>query len=283
MSQPRDPYGRPYQQPQYGQQPHYGQQPEYGQQPYQQQPYQQGAPRPQYPQQYQRPVAPQRPVTPSAPPPEPARPTVRIPRRIPGLGLILTAVSLVIQVLSLVVLPFLRVDSGEPVTASVPKLWHAATLLGTHGFGEWYLVLFSYPLAALGIVLALASVLDSVALKVIWAGLAIIGLGYLALRFGLGPFVGIGTAKGFTRQEITTAVIAVAALVVVIFMLKTALSMFRRVAGLILLGFAAVHIAAVLDLAKGSATPGIGAYGPAVGYVLIAIAAFLGPRRIPGV
>jgi hypothetical protein len=274
MSQPRDPYGRPYQQPQYGQQPHYGQQPEYGQQPYrQQQPYQQ-APRPQYPQQYQRPVA---------PPPEPARPTVRLPRRIPGLGLVLTAASLVIQVLSLVVLPFLKADSGEPVSASLPKLWQAATEFGTHGFGQWYLVLFSYPLAVLGIVLALASVLDSVALKVIWAGLAIVGLGYLALRYGLGPFVGVGTAKGFTRQEITTAVIAVAALVVVIFMLKTALSMFRRVAGLILLGFAALHIAAVLDLAKGSASPGIGAYGPAVGYILVAIAAFLGPRRIPGV
>jgi hypothetical protein len=281
MSQPRDPYGRPYQepyrQPPYGQQPpQYGQQPAYPaqQQPYPPRPQQPYPPRQQYPQQYQRPAA---------PPPAPSRPSVRVPRRIPGLGLILTAASLVIQVVSLIVLPFL---TAGPASASLPTLWHAAAQFGTHGFGQWYLVLFSYPLAALGILLALASVLDSVALKVIWAGLTIVGLGYLVLRYGLAPIVGFGADKAglhFTRQEITTAVIAVAALVVVIFVLKTALSMFRRVAGLILLGFAALHTAAIVDLAKDSVSPGIGAYGPAVGYILVAVAAFIGPKRIPGV
>jgi hypothetical protein len=62
------------------------------------------------------------------------------------------------------------------------------------------------------------------------------------------------------------------------------MSMFRRVAALILIGFAGVHVAAVVDLVRNSeAELGIGAFGPAVGYVLIAIAAVIGPRRLPGV
>jgi hypothetical protein len=61
--------------------------------------------------------------------------------------------------------------------------------------------------------------------------------------------------------------------------------MFRRMAGLILLGLAGLHVWAVVDLVKGSSAAelGVGAYGPAVGYVLAAVAAFLGPRRLPGV
>jgi hypothetical protein len=191
-------------------------------------------------------------------------------------------------VLSLFVLPWVRYDAASPVSLSMPNLFDAARDFGAHGFGAWYVVLFSYPLAALGIVLALATVLDSVVLKVIWGGLTLVGLGALVLRFGLGPFAGVvinDKKLDFTRQELTTAVIAVAALVVVIFMLKTALSMFRRMAGLILLGLAGLHVWAVVDLVKGSSAAelGVGAYGPAVGYVLAAVAAFLGPRRLPGV
>jgi hypothetical protein len=199
-------------------------------------------------------------------------------RRIPGLGLVLTLVGLVIQVLSLTVLPWVG-------SVSMPQIWDVATEFGTHGFGGWYVVLFSYPLAALGILLALATVLDSVALKIIWGGMALVGLGVVVLRFGFGPLTGMFGDKGFSRQEIITAVIAVAAAVVVILVLKTAMSMFRRVAGLILLGLAGVHVAAVIDLVKdgGAGELGVGAFGPAVGYVLIAIAAFTAPRRVPGV
>jgi hypothetical protein len=246
MSQPREP-GRYYQQPQRAPQ--------------------------RYQPQYQPPVA-------YAPPPPPP---VRRPRRIPGVGLILTLASLVIQVLSLTVLPWVTASGGNPFSVSLPDMWQAATDFGTHGFGAWYLVLFSYPLAALGIVLALAAVLDSVALKVIWACLALAGVGVLVLKYGFWPIV--HDRFDFSTQELTTAVIALAAGGVVIFVLKSALSMFRRVAGLILLALAGVHVAAVIDLVKGVGVDnlGIGAYGPAVGYVLAAVAAFTAPRRIPGV
>jgi hypothetical protein len=262
MSQPRDP-GRYYQQA-----------PQRYPQPYQQAPqrYQQA------PQRYQQPAA-------YSPAPEPVR---RGPRRIPGVGLILTAVGLAIQVLSLTVLPWVTVDAKTPFSISMLDLRSASIDFGTHGFGAWYVVLFSYPLAALGIVLALAAVLDSVVLKVIWACLALAGVGIAVLSYGFWPLaesvVG-GHGTHFTTQKITTAVIALVAGAVVIFVLKSALSMFRRVAGLILLVLAGVHVAAVIDLVKGSGIDnlGIGAYGPAVGYVLTAIAAFTAPRRIPGV
>jgi hypothetical protein len=280
MSQPRDPYQQPH-----DQRASYGvpqQQPPYGRpQPYApQQPYGQQAAYPRQPEYRPQPDYRERQPAPVR---RPSAPSIPTPRRIPGLGLILTLVGAVVQILSLTVLPFVKFDANQPLSMSVPDLWKAATEFGTHGFGAWYLVLFSYPLAALGILLALATVLDSVALKVIWGGLAVVGLGYLVLRYGLGPFVFESGGTRFTRQEITTAVIAAAALVVVIFVLKTALSMFRRVAGLILLGLAGLHVAAVLDLVKGPAELGFGAIGPAVGYVLVAVAAFIGPRKIPGV
>jgi hypothetical protein len=195
---------------------------------------------------------------------------------------VLTGIGLVIQVLSLTVLPWLLVGGTDPLSVSIPDLYDVASQFGTHGFGQWYVVLFSAPAAALGILLALASVLNSVALKVIWACLALAGLGFLVLRYGFWPVL---DGFDFTTQEITTAVIALVALVVVIFALKMALSMFRRVAGLILLALAGVHVAAVVDLVKGGSIGdlGIGAWGPAVGYVLTAVAAFIGPRKLPGV
>ncbi|HET9140095.1 hypothetical protein [Actinophytocola sp.] len=286
MSQPRDPY-RQYPQQSYGQYP-----PDYGQRYPQPQPPQ----RPRYPEHergYER-DAPVRqrpePRPPSRPAPQPSRPASGpslVPKRLPGLGLLLTGLGLAIQILCLTVLPWVRVDAAQGASLSLPELFDLATEVGAHGFGAWYVVLAGYPLAVLSILLALASVLNSVALKMIWGGLTVAGLGFLVLRYGFGPFAELATGDGpldFSRQEITTAAIAAAALVVVIFALKMAVSMFRRVAGLILLGFAAIHVAAVADLATDStAELGIGAYGPAVGYVLVAIAAFVGPRRLPGV
>jgi hypothetical protein len=245
---------------------------------------------------YQQPYDPQpryAPVVVQGPPHPPAPPAVR-PRRIPGFGLVLTLLGLVVQVLSLTVLPWALLDGGTadggtagPV--AMPEIWRLVTEHGTHGFGGWYVVLFNYPLAALGILLALASVLESVALKIIWGGLAIIGLGILVLRYGLGPFTGLANAgtggRSFTTQEITTATIALAALVAVIFMLRMAVSTFRRIAGLILLGVTGVHVAAVWDLvnASGAGQLSVGAYGSAIGYALIAVAALTGPRRLPGI
>lgn len=198
----------------------------------------------------------------------------------------LALLGLVVQVFSLTVLPWARLDAGGLASASMPDIWRVTTEQGTHGFGGWYVVLFSYPLAALGVLLALASVLESMALKLIWGGLALVGLGVLVLRYGFGPFAELFAtdARGlhFTTQEITTAVIAVAALVVVIVVLRTAVTTFRRVAGLILLGLAGVHVAAVWDLAStaGAEHLSFGAYGPALGYLLTAIAAFAGPVRL---
>lgn len=230
----------------------------------------------QYPPQYG-----QRPPQYQPPPPEPAYDDGGRGLRLPGLGLLLSIAGLVVQALSLTVLPWLTNPAGDGSLTA----WDLVTELSATGFGDWYLVLFGYPLAALGVVLAFVSVLESVALKVIWAGLTIVGLGWLVLRYGFGPFaeaVG-GSGLDLSRQEIITAVVAVAVLVVVIFMLRTAMVMFRRVAGVILLIAGGVHLYAIQDMVVDSDVLSVGAYGPALGYLLGAVAAFVGPRRLlPG-
>jgi hypothetical protein len=302
MSQPADPYrgdpGYPYQQA-YGPPPQPYDRPPYGDQPYRDQPYagqpyrdqpygdQPYAGQPYVGQPYgdQRFAAP--PTRHQEPPPRPPAPPPRAagiqrPLRIPGLGLVLTLLSLLVQVLSLTVLPWARFGGNEPGAVATPKVWQLVAEYGGQGFSGWYVMLFSYPLAALSIVLALASVLESVALKMIWGGLALIGLGVLAVRYGLGPLA--SDQLHFTTQEIIIAIVAVAILIAIIFVLRTAVSTFRRLAGLILLGIAGVHIAAIVDLVNSSNAEqlSIGAYGPAVGYLLTAIAAFIGPRRLRG-
>lgn len=201
--------------------------------------------------------------------------------RLPGLGLLLALLGLAVQVISLTVLPWARFGEAGLGSAGLPEI---ATELGTNGFGGLYTVLFSYPLAALGILLALASALESVALKLIWGGLALIGLAIVVLRYGLGPFAGLVTDDAglhFTTAELTLAVVALSAVVVVIFMLRMAVKTFRRVAGLILLGLGGLHVAAVSDLLNASSAEqlDIGAFGPALGYLLSAAAAFVGPAR----
>ncbi|MGB3442745.1 MAG: hypothetical protein WBA97_28715 [Actinophytocola sp.] len=199
--------------------------------------------------------------------------------RLPGLGLLLSLLGLVVQVVSFTVLPWVY-SSANKDSQALPAIWDLATNFDAHGFSGAYVVLFSYPLAVLGILLSLVAVIESVAMKVIWAALTIIGIGVLALRFG--PFGDLlsGGSVNFSRQEITFAVIALAALVVVIFMLKMAMSTFRRLAGLVLLVIAGVHVAAVSNLTDGFAVEDIqpGAYGPALGYALAAAAAFIGPK-----
>jgi hypothetical protein len=244
---------------------------------------------------YQQPSdrqSPYAPVVLQGPPQAPPAPATVHPRRLPGLGLVLTLLGLAVLALSLTVLPWAwldgGLDGGKVSPVAMPEIWRSVAEHGTHGFGGWYVVLFNYPLAVLGVLLALASVLESVALKVIWGGLAIVGLGILVLRYGLGPFAELATAgtggRSFTTQEITTATIALVALIVVIFMLRMAVSTFRRIAGLILLGVTGVHVAAVWDLVResGAEQLSVGAYGSAIGYALIAVAAFAGPRRLLG-
>lgn len=227
----------------------------------------------------QQPAAPQ--AAPQRLPPAPGgggRP------RIPGLGLLLTLAGLVVQALSLFVLPWLNYGASGSAMSDV---WSLAAGEGANGFGEWYVLLFTYPLVGLGILLAFAAVLESVALKVIWGALTVVGLGVLVLRYGFGPFADVAETPpgdlGFTTQQITIGIIALVVLILVIFALKMAVTMFRRVAMLILLVLAGVHIAAVFDLAKtsGEAELSIGAFGPAAGYVLCALAA-IAPRRLPG-
>ncbi|OLF12985.1 hypothetical protein BLA60_06985 [Actinophytocola xinjiangensis] len=269
---PSGPYqGEPGRQP-YGRPPAYPPQQQYGgyQEPGYREPYQQQDP-------YRQP--PQRPA--AGPPP-----SYDDERgggfRIPGIGLVLTVLGLVVQVLCLLILPWVSASAagGEPI--SLPELWDAVTDAGASGFGGWYVVLFTYPLAALGVLLALVSVLESVAMKFVWAGLAIVGVGYLVLRYGLLEMFGEGGVD-LSRQELTTVVVAVAVLVLVIFMLRTAMVWFRRIAGIVLLVIAGVHIYAVQDFAPESESLSIGAYGPALGYVISGVAAIIGPRRlIPG-
>ncbi|HEY0641765.1 MAG TPA: hypothetical protein VGD67_29400 [Pseudonocardiaceae bacterium] len=195
----------------------------------------------------------------------------------------LVAIAVLVQLVSLTVLPW-ATTAGDG--ASVIDLWRAAVDQGASGFGDWYVVLFSYPLAALSILLGLAAVLESAALKVIWGGLALIGLGVLVVRYGLGPLTGLagdGGAADFSTRDVTIATIAVGALVAVVFVLKMAVATFRRAAGVILLGIGGVHVAAVTDLGStGIEQLGAGAFGPALGYLLTAIAAFIGPHRLLG-
>jgi hypothetical protein len=213
----------------------------------------------------------------SAPPPEPEGGGFRLP----GLGLLLSLVGLVVQVVCFTVLPWVNAP-GNKDSQALPAIWDLATNFEAHGFAGAYVVLFSYPLAVLGILLSLVAVLESVAMKVIWAVLAIIGIAVLGLRFGpLGDLFSGGSVE-FSRKEVTFAVIALAALVVVIFMLKMAMSTFRRLAGLVLLVIGGVHVYAVSDLTDGFGFEDVqlGAYGPALGYVLASAAAFIGPRRV---
>jgi hypothetical protein len=281
----QDPYRRPPQQPtrQYQQPPQYGE-PQYGDRyadPYGQNQYGQGG------QGYGDPHR-QRPPQEYRPSPQEMYPDEGggFRPRLPGIGLLLSLVGIAVQLLCMLVLPWVSASAAGGESLSLPQLWDIATEANAQGFGGWYLVVFSYPLAALGIVLALVSVIESVAGKALFAGLAILGIGYLLVRYGVGPAAGLfGEEKGggFSRQEITTIGIAVGALVVVLFMIKMGLAMFRRIAGLILLAFAGVHLYALQDLFEGGDGLSFAAYGPAAGYALSGIAALIGPRRLtPG-
>jgi hypothetical protein len=202
--------------------------------------------------------------------------------RIPGLGLVLSLLGLIVQVVSLTVLPWVTAGGDA---AALPKIWDLVHDFGTGGFSGTYVLLFSYPLAVLGVLLSLVAVIQSVATKVIWAILAIIGLLVLVGRYGGGPLgsmISGDKSLEFSHKEIVLAIIALVALVIVIFMLRMAMTTFRIVGGLILLACAGVHVAALNDMSGGDGLAGfqIGAYGPALGYVLAALAAFIGPRKI---
>jgi hypothetical protein len=205
--------------------------------------------------------------------------------RLPGFGLLLTLLALVVQIVCLTVLPWVTYGDGQ----AMPKLWDAVVNGKADSFGDWYVLAFSYPVALLSIVLALAAVLKSAAAKVFWGVLSLIGLGALAFVFGVAPLTGlIGDKKSlddFSTLELSLAGGALLAVVVVIFMLKMAISMFHRVAALILLGIAGFHVAGIVDLvgASGVSGVGLGAWGTALGYVLTAAAALIGPRKLPGV
>ncbi|WP_034267306.1 hypothetical protein [Haloechinothrix halophila] len=277
--EPHQPQAYPPQQPRHAQ-------PVPPPQPYQQQPphFQQPAHQPgaQQPGQQQRP---QRSQAAEPPPPPPSPPGRGF--RLPGLGLILTLLGLAVQLLSVTILPWLAMTNGASTSQSLADLWSGDVDLAASGFGESYVEIFSYPLVALGVLLAFAAVLESVALKIIWGGLALLGAGYLALKYGLGSFVDLGGTIGgdveLTPLNITIGMVAIGVLVVVIFVLKTAVAMFRRVAIVILLVSAGVHVAAVADISSASDLTelSIGAFGPAVGYLLCAAAA-IAPRRLPG-
>ncbi|MFC7613542.1 hypothetical protein ACFQV2_07920 [Actinokineospora soli] len=209
--------------------------------------------------------------------PEPSRPRGR---RVISLALGLAILGALVLLASVTVLPW--VDGGQ----SLVSLWDDLGDLPSMGFGDWYVLIAGAPLAALGVLLSFAAVLESVAMKVIWVALTVLGLGYVAFRYGIGPLTGmVGDSGGFSLAETAVAAGALVAIVVVLFVLKSAVGMFRRIAGLILLGLSGVHISALVDLvgANGFGQLSTGAYGPAVGYLLAGAAAFVTPRRlVPG-
>ncbi|EWC62264.1 hypothetical protein UO65_2443 [Actinokineospora spheciospongiae] len=195
--------------------------------------------------------------------------------------MVLALLGTLVQVVSLTLLPWLTGAGGN--SASLIDLWKTVSADGgPKDFGDWYVLLFSYPLVVLGVLLAFSAVLESVAMKVVWGGLALLGLGYVALRFGLGPFTGLfGVEQGFSAEQLAIGAGALVLAIGVAFALKTAISMFRRIAGVVLLALSGVHVSAVVDLAKGVDLTDLspGAFGPTVGYLLIGIAALVGPRR----
>ncbi|OLR93498.1 hypothetical protein [Actinokineospora bangkokensis] len=273
-----DPYRRDYPQDPYPQDP-------YPQDPYRQQGHAPARP-PQRPRQEGYRPEPRRPE----PRPEPPREQYREPERhssgggfrLPGLGVLLAILGTAVQVISATLLPWISLTGGD--TQSLIDLWKTVSSGGLDDFGDWYVVLFSYPLVVLSVLLAFSAVLESVAMKVVWAGLAILGLGYVALRFGLGPFTGLFGVpqEGFSTPQLVVAVVAVALLVGVAFAAKTAISVFRRIAGVVLLALSGVHVSAVADLTGGFdlASVDFGAFGPTLGYLLIGVAALIGPRRL---
>lgn len=215
-------------------------------------------------------------------PPRPSAPRSR-GRGALGAGLVLAIVGALVLLVSVTVLPWVSGGGGD---LSLAGIWQRVTDGEAAGFGDWYVAILSYPLVFLGVLLSFAAVLESVAMKVIWVALTVLGLGYVALRYGIGPATGLfGEASGFSPFEIALAAVSLVALVVVVFVLKSAVGMFRRIAGLILLGLSGVHIGAVVDLvgANGFTELSAGAYGPALGYLITGAAAFVGPRRlVPG-
>lgn len=256
-----------------------GQQPGWQQQPYQPQGQQYSPQYAQQGQQYQRPAQ-QQPAPEPPPRDEGGGGGGGIARF--GLGLVLSVIGLVVQVVSLFLLPWLSASTAG-ASMSLPDIWDFAREFGAEGFSGNYLFLFSYPLAAVGFLLSLVAVLESVAMKVVWALLTLIGLGVLVLRFGLWPAAEVLISDeplNLSRKEITLSIVALVALVAVIFMLKTAMSMFRRIAGLVLLVLAGVHVWALNDFTANLSDLSFGAWGPAAGYVLAAAAAFVGPRKL---
>jgi hypothetical protein len=201
-------------------------------------------------------------------------------RRVIGVGLVLAVLGALVLLVSATLLPWV---DGE---LSLATLWDRVRDIPSMGFGDWYVAIAGYPLVALGILLSFAAVLESAVMKVIWVALTVLGLGYIAFQYGIGPLTGlVGDSGGFSLAETAVAAGALAAIVVVLFLLKSAVGMFRRIAGLILLGLSGVHISAIVDLvgANGFGELSAGAYGPAVGYLLAGAAAFVGPARfLPG-
>jgi hypothetical protein len=169
---------------------------------------------------------------------------------------------------------------------SLATLWDRVRDIPSMGFGDWYVAIAGYPLVALGILLSFAAVLESATMKVIWVVLTVLGLGYIAFQYGIGPLTGlVGDSGGFSLAETMVAAGALAGIAVVLLVLRSAIGMFRRIAGLILLGLSGVHISAIVDLvgANGFGELSSGAYGPALGYLLAGAAAFTGPTRlVPG-
>ncbi|MFC5289059.1 hypothetical protein ACFPM7_18575 [Actinokineospora guangxiensis] len=201
-------------------------------------------------------------------------------RRVVGAGLVLAVLGALVLLVSATLLPWV---DGE---LSLATLWDRVRDIPSMGFGDWYVAIAGYPLVALGILLSFAAVLESAVMKVIWVALTVLGLGYIAFQYGIGPLTGlVGDSGGFSLAETAIAAGALTAAVVVLFLLKSAVGMFRRIAGLILLGLSGVHISAIVDLvgANGFGELSVGAYGPALGYLLAGAAAFVSPARlVPG-
>jgi MFS family permease len=166
---------------------------------------------------------------------------------------------------------------------------------GPDTFATNYVAWLWIALALFSVLLAIAGTLDSKAWRWTLASLtalfllAVIGLSVLAL-FAVGLVAGAveKTATGEDHRGLTGAALGigiVVVLVLVVISIAIVFAMFalrgipyRIIAGLLLIGSAIVHAAAVDKLFAGTVDAEPGAYVACVGYALCALGCFIGPR-----
>jgi hypothetical protein len=229
----------------------------------------------------------QGPYTPWQPPP-PAWPTPPPPilgTALPWTGrvrpkasasVMLPIFGALLVILCLLVLPW--VHAGDKWIL-LPQI--TSDIRGGTGIGAWYVSGWCYPLAFFAILYAFAANLDSPAFR--W--LHFVFIVPVAL-FVVAATVNVAVKHGSSgTSSISDGKVAFTVAVVVLAAVFLALAFAKRIAvrvigGLMMLGYLLIHTAAVADLISKKADLLPFAFAAAVGYLLCAVGAFIGPRYV---